>query len=436
MQKTILVLGGGGREHALCVALKKSKHVGMLYCGVGLLPDNIGGNAGIAQIAQIVSLDMNNPHAVVTFCTEKNIDFIVIGPEAPVVAGVSDALRQAGFVCFAPSQAASLLESSKGFTKDLCAELNVPTAKYKRFTSLQASLDSVSEFGLPVVIKADGLAAGKGVIIAETLGQAHEALNFMFEGGFGTAGAEVVIEEFLTGEEASFFVLSDGENIIPLVTAQDHKRVGDGDTGANTGGMGAYSPAPVMTSDMCERAMREIIVPVITEMKKRGTPFTGILYAGLMITQKGPELIEFNVRFGDPECQVLIHRLKSDLYELLYAAATSLADVPAPIWDERPALTVVMAAKGYPEHPQKGGIITLPTITDPDCFIYHAGTATKEGHVIAYGGRVLNITASSDTVKNAAQKAYNIIQNIQWEDGFYRKDIGHRAIAREEERDS
>lgn len=432
MQKTILVLGGGGREHALCVGLKKSPHVGTLYCGAGLLNTHRGGNVGIAQIAQLVSLDINNPHAVVAFCREKNVDFIVIGPEAPVVAGVSDALRNAGFVCFAPSQAASLLESSKGFTKDLCADLNVPTAKYKRFTSLQASLESVSEFGLPVVIKADGLAAGKGVIIAETFQQAQEALHDMFGGSFGTAGAEVVIEEFLTGEEASFFVLSDGDNIIPLATAQDHKRVGDGDTGANTGGMGAYSPAPVMTPQMCERAMTEIIIPVITEMKKRGTPFTGILYAGLMITQKGPELIEFNVRFGDPECQVLIHRLKSDLYELLYAATTSLADTPPPIWDKRPALTVVMAAKGYPEQPQKGGIITLPNIINPDCFIYHAGTATKEGNMIAYSGRVLNITALGDTVKDAAQKAYNIIQNIHWDDGFYRKDIGYRAIMREE----
>jgi phosphoribosylamine--glycine ligase len=348
-----------------------------------------------------------------------------------LVAGLSDRLRDAGFLVFGPSQAAAQLEGSKGFTKDLCAKYDIPTGAYQRFNNAPKAKAYVRARGAPIVVKADGLAAGKGVTVAMTVEEAYAAIDDCFEGAFGAAGAEVVIEAFLDGEEASFFVLSDGSHALALASAQDHKRVGDGDTGPNTGGMGAYSPAPVMTEAMAARTMREIIEPTIRGMAEMGHPFTGVFFAGLMITAKGPELIEYNVRFGDPECQVLMMRLKSDFLPLLVATANGTLGELTAEWSGDPALTVVMASKGYPGTYRKGTAIrALPQDTD-DIHVFHAGTATKEGELIATGGRVLNITATGETVSEAQAKAYAAVGQVDWPNGFYRNDIGWRAVERE-----
>ena len=354
----------------------------------------------------------------------------MVGPEAPLVAGLADRLRDAGIATFGPSAAAAQLEGSKGFTKDLCARYGIPTGAYQRFTDADAAKAYVRDQGAPIVIKADGLAAGKGVTVAMTIDEAIAAIDDCFSGAFGAAGAEVVVEAFLDGEEASFFCLSDGKTALALATAQDHKRVGDGDTGPNTGGMGAYSPAPVMTPDMVARTMKEIIEPTIRGMAEMGHPFTGVFFAGLMITAKGPELIEYNVRFGDPECQVLMMRLKSDLLPLLHAAATGTLDQVSAEWSDDVALTVVMASKGYPASYEKNTPIgPLPKTAD-DAKIFHAGTALKDGGLVASGGRVLNVTATGRTVAEAQAKAYALVDQVSWDNGFCRRDIGWRAVKR------
>ncbi len=419
----VLLIGSGGREHALAWKLAQSPKLTALYAAPG--------NPGIAENAEIVALDVDDHGAVVDFCLTKGIDFVVVGPEGPLVAGIADVLRAKNIVVFGPSAAAAQLEGSKGFTKDICARYNIPTGAYRRFTNGEEAKAYVTEQGAPIVVKADGLAAGKGVTVAMTVEEALSAIDDCFDGAFGAAGAEVVVEAYLDGEEASFFCLSDGKTALALATAQDHKRVGDGDTGPNTGGMGAYSPAPVMTPDMVERTMKEIIEPTIRGMAESGHPFTGVFFAGLMITQKGPELIEYNVRFGDPECQVLMMRLKSDLLELLYAAATGTLDRAEALWSDDVALTVVMASKGYPAGYDKNTPIAgLPTTASGEK-IFHAGTAMKDGQLVATGGRVLNVTAMGHNVREAQAGAYSLVEGITWENGFCRRDIGWRAAARE-----
>jgi phosphoribosylamine--glycine ligase len=424
----LLVIGSGGREHALCWALKKSPKVHKLYCAPG--------NGGIRDVADCITLDVNNHKAVIDFCRAHDIALVVVGPEGPLVAGIVDALEAAGIKAFGPSAAAAQLEGSKGFTKDLCARHHIPTAGYIRTSDAKTAREFVRKGQLPIVIKADGLAAGKGVIIAETLSDADSAIDAILGGQFGAAGAELVVEEFLEGEEASFFALVDGTNILPLASAQDHKRVGDGDTGPNTGGMGAYSPAPVMTAKVTDRVMNEIIRPTVAGMTAAGTPFKGVLFAGLMITEDGPKLIEYNTRFGDPECQVLMMRLKSDLLDVLMATAAGKLDGLSLDWDPRPALTVVMAAKGYPGDygDTKGSVIANLDEASAleDVQIFHAGTVYDQGQTLANGGRVLNITALGETVSEAQAKAYAAIDKIRWPEGFYRKDIGQRAIEREQ----
>ncbi|KPF46712.1 phosphoribosylamine--glycine ligase [Rhizobium sp. AAP43] len=420
----VLLIGSGGREHALAWKIAQSPLLTKLYAAPG--------NPGIAEEAELVSLDTEDHAAVVSFCRDREIDFVVVGPEAPLVAGIADRLREAGFAVFGPSAAAAQLEGSKGFTKDVCARFNIPTGAYQRFNNAPKAKAYVREQGAPIVIKADGLAAGKGVTVAMTLDEALAAIDDCFEGAFGAAGAEVVIEAFLDGEEASFFCLSDGKSLLPLATAQDHKRVGDGDTGPNTGGMGAYSPAPVMTPEMVERTMKEIIEPTMRGMAEMGHPFQGVFFAGLMITEKGPELIEYNVRFGDPETQVLMMRLKSDLLPILHASATGTLDQVSADWSDDPALTVVLASKGYPGTYEKATpIATLPEAED-GAKVFHAGTALKDGQLVATGGRVLNATGRGATVAEAQAAAYRLVDSVEWENGFCRRDIGWRAIARED----
>ncbi|MBU2327950.1 MAG: phosphoribosylamine--glycine ligase, partial [Alphaproteobacteria bacterium] len=381
----VLLIGSGGREHALAWKIAQSPALTKLYAAPG--------NPGIAEEAELVALDTDDNAAVVAFCKDKAIDFVVVGPEAPLVAGIADRLREAGIAVFGPSAAAAQLEGSKGFTKDVCARFNIPTGAYQRFNNAPKAKAYVREQGAPIVIKADGLAAGKGVTVAMTLEEALAAIDDCFEGAFGAAGAEVVVEAYLDGEEASFFCLSDGKSLLALATAQDHKRVGDGDTGPNTCGMGAYSSAPVMTPDMVERTMKEIIEPTMRGMAEMGQPFQGVFFAGLMITAKGPELIEYNVRFGDPECQVLMMRLKSDLLPILYASATGTLEQVSAEWSEDPALTVVLASKGYPASYEKATpIATLPE-AGQGAKVFHAGTELKDGQLVATGGRVLNATA-------------------------------------------
>ena len=422
----ILVIGSGGREHALCWAIAKSPRTTNLFCAPG--------NGGIADVATCVALNASDHAAVLSFCTDKAIDTVIVGPEQPLVEGLADSLRDAGIATFGPSAKAAQLEGSKGFTKDLCARHNIPTAAYGRFDNGEAAKAFINKKGAPIVIKADGLAAGKGVIIAMTMDEALDAVDDIFGGAFGSAGAEVVVEEFLEGEEASFFILVDGEVAIPLVTAQDHKRVGDGDVGPNTGGMGAYSPAPVMTDAMIKRTMDEIITPTVKGMAAEGTPYQGVLFAGLMLTDKGPELIEYNARFGDPECQVLMMRLKTDAVDMFDAATNgTLADLSLD-WKDDVALTVVLAAEGYPASYEKGTEIKgLDALKNrDDVHVFHAGTKIEDGKVLAVGGRVLNVTALGSSVKDAQQKAYAAIENINWPQGFCRSDIGWRAIEREE----
>jgi len=426
------LLGGGGREHALAWKLAQSPLLGKLHAAPG--------NPGIAEHAQCHALELTDHRAVIAFCGENNIDLVVVGPEAPLVDGLGDSLRAAGTAVFGPSRAAAQLEGSKGFTKDMCTRAGIPTAAYVRSTSEADALDALSAFSLPVVIKADGLAAGKGVVIAETAEAARAAITDMFAGEFGPAalgpGAEVVIEEFMTGEEASLFALTDGATIVAFGSAQDHKRVGDGDTGPNTGGMGAYSPARVLTPALESEAITRIIAPTVKAMADAGTPYSGVLFAGLMLTPQGPKLIEYNARFGDPECQVLMLRMKSDLVELLSAVANNrLAAVPSPEFAPEPALTVVMAATGYPGTPVKGGMIADIALAEATgAKVFHAGTIrTDLGVLRASGGRVLNVSATGATVRAARDRAYLAVDTIDFGDGFCRRDIGWREIAREGE---
>ncbi len=375
---------------------------------------------------------MTDHGAVIAFCAVQEIDLVVIGPEAPLVDGLSDALRAAGVPVFGPSQAAAQLEGSKGFTKDLCARAGIPTAGYVRTASLEEARAALARFAAPYVLKADGLAAGKGVVIAETLAEAEDALTDMFGGGFGAAGAQVVIEEFMEGEEASFFALTDGTAIIPFGSAQDHKRVGDGDVGPNTGGMGAYSPAPVLTPELQARVMAEIIEPTVRTMRAEGNPYSGVLFAGLMLTAEGPKLIEYNARFGDPECQVLMMRLASDLVPIMLACAKGeLAGTQVALREET-ALTVVMAAKGYPGTPEKGGMIDLEGAEGTGAKVFHAGTTLKDGALVANGGRVLAVTAMGRNVTEAKRLAYDAVDAISFPSGFCRRDIGWREVAREQ----
>ncbi|CAI2935832.1 phosphoribosylamine--glycine ligase [Aminobacter niigataensis] len=421
----ILLIGSGGREHALAWKLAASPMLTRLYAAPG--------NPGIAQEAELVALDIADHAAVAAFCKDKAIDLVVVGPEGPLVAGIGDDLRAAGIRVFGPSKAAAQLEGSKGFTKDLCVRYGIPTAAYGRFDNATEARAYVEKMGAPIVIKADGLAAGKGVTVAMTLDEALGAVDGCFDGAFGGAGASVVVEEFMTGEEASFFCLCDGKTALPFGTAQDHKRVGDGDVGPNTGGMGAYSPAPVMTPELIEQTMREIVEPTMRGMAEMGSPFAGVLFAGLMLTDKGPRLIEYNTRFGDPECQVLMLRLKEDLLVLLNAATDGqLAHVSAR-WRDEAALTVVMAAKGYPGTPEKGSVISgIDKAEASGARVFHAGTAVQGGKIVANGGRVLNVTATGKNVSEAQQKAYAAVDLVDWPEGFCRRDIGWLAVEREQ----
>ncbi len=419
----ILILGGGGREHSLAWAVLQNPKCDRLVVAPG--------NAGIAAIADCATLDILDAVAVINFVEQEAIDFVIIGPEAPLVAGIGDRLRDAGVLVFGPSKAAAELEASKAFTKAICTAVGAPTAAYSHFTNALEAKAYAQTTSTPIVVKADGLAAGKGVIIADTIAEAETAIDYMFDGALGSAGAEVVIEEFMTGEEASFFVLCDGKDVLPIGTAQDHKRVGEADTGPNTGGMGAYSPAPALTDEVAERAMAEIIRPTVAEMARRGIPYQGVLYAGLMIEKGVPRLVEYNVRFGDPECQVLMMRLGAQALDLMQATAENRLAQAQVNWASDNAITVVMAANGYPGNYAKGetihGLETLPETSNQ--MIFHAGTALKEGKITASGGRVLNITARAAELAEAAQLAYELIGRIDYPAGFYRRDIGWRALA-------
>lgn len=420
----VLLIGSGGREHALAWKIAASPILTKLYAAPG--------NPGIAREAECLALPVDDHAAIAAFCEEKAIDLVVVGPEAPLVAGLADRLESAGTRVFGCSSKAAQLEGSKGFTKDLCARYGIPTAAYRRFEEAEAAKAYIRTEGAPIVVKADGLAAGKGVTVAMTLDEALEAVDACFDGAFGGAGAEVVVEEFLTGEEASFFCLCDGKTALPFGTAQDHKRVGDGDTGPNTGGMGAYSPAPVMTEALIERTMKEIVEPTLRGMAEMGAPFSGVLFAGLMITADGPKLIEYNVRFGDPECQVLMMRLKDDLLVLMKAATEGQLGHMSVRWRDEAALTVVMAAEGYPGTPSKGSTIRgLDKAAENGVEVFHAGTAVASGNIVANGGRVLNVTALGRNVTEAQARAYAAVDKIDWPQGFCRRDIGWRAVARE-----
>ncbi|PSC04643.1 phosphoribosylamine--glycine ligase [Alsobacter soli] len=419
----ILLIGSGGREHALAWKLVQSPRCEKLFIAPG--------NPGIAQCGENVAVDVTDHKAVVDFCRLMGVDFVVVGPEAPLVAGLVDDLATAGIKAFGPGKVAAQLEGSKSYTKELCREAGIPTAAFARFTQPGPAKDYIRGQGAPIVVKADGLAAGKGVVVAVTVAEAEAAVDMMFSGGLGAAGEEVVVEECLVGEEASFFALVDGERAVPLASAQDHKRVGDGDTGPNTGGMGAYSPAPVVTEEVATRVMREIIEPTVAAMKRRGAPFRGVLFAGLMITAEGPKLIEYNCRFGDPECEVLMPRLEGDLVDLLLATAEGRLDQVSLGWRPEAALTVVMAASGYPGKPETGTPIrgveaaeALEGVT-----VFHAGTkAQPDGTLVANGGRVLAVTALGATVAEAQKRAYEGVARIDWPGGFCRKDIGWRAV--------
>ncbi|WP_445501473.1 phosphoribosylamine--glycine ligase [Microvirga sp. G4-2] len=421
----ILLIGSGGREHALARFLSGSPHCSKLFVAPG--------NPGTAQVGTNVSLDVTDHEAVIEFCRVMAIDFVVVGPEAPLVAGLVDDLTTVGIKAFGPSKAAAQLEGSKAFTKDLCAEFDIPTAAYRRFTDAEAAKTYVRNYGVPIVVKADGLAAGKGVVVAMSFEDAESAIDMMVGGGLGAAGAEVVIEAFLEGEEASFFALCDGTKAIPFGTAQDHKRVYDGDEGPNTGGMGAYSPAAILTPELQARVMREIIEPTLKGMASRGMPYKGILYAGLMLTKDGPQLIEYNARLGDPETQVLLPRLTSDLVEAFLAACDGKLDTVSLNWSDKAALTVVMAAKGYPGSVEKGseirGLDKAETLED--VIVFHAGTKQDGDRIVANGGRVLNVTALGKTITDAQAKAYEAVARIDWPEGFCRRDIGWRAVERE-----
>ena len=422
----ILLIGSGGREHALAWAISASPLCDKLFVAPG--------NPGIGQIARNVDLKVTAHAAVIAFCRAENIGLVVVGPEAPLVAGLADDLAAANIKCFGPKKFPAQLEGSKGFTKDICAKYGIPTAAYGRFRDKAAALAYLEAHGAPIVIKADGLAAGKGVTVAMDMPTAREAVEDIFSGKFG--GAECVIEEFLDGEEASFFVLTDGKHALPLATAQDHKRVGDGDTGPNTGGMGAYSPAPCMSPELCAEALEAIVKPTIGALQDMGHPYVGVLYAGLILTKEGPKLIEYNCRFGDPECQVLMLRLKDDLVTLLLACCDGTLDKVSARWFDDVALTVVMCAEGYPGDVVKGteirGLEGASAMEGVE--IFHAGTAEKGGVIVATGGRVLNVTARGATVREARDRAYAAVDRIDWPEGFCRRDIAWRALAREDNR--
>src|SRR5262245_49983856 len=424
----VLLIGSGGREHALAWALSASPLLTKLYCAPG--------NAGVAEVAQCVPLDAGDHAALVRFCRDQSIGLVVVGPETPLVAGLADDLTAAGIKVFGPSEAAARLEGSKGFAKDFCAEYGIPTAAYARFKDRAAALAHLDRQPLPIVVKADGLAAGKGVTVAETREAAVAAVEACFSGAFGAAGAEVVIEECLLGEEASFHALIDGTHALPLVSAQDHKRAFDGEKGPNTGGMGAYSPAPVVTPEIARRTMDEVVWPTVKGMAARGTPFKGVLYAGLMVTDSGPKVIEFNVRFGDPECQVLMLRLKSDLLPALLATADGVLKTFDLRWHDDAALTVVLAAKGYPGDYAKGseirGLDAARAVEGVE--VFHAGTARDGPRLVSVGGRVLNVAARGRTIAEAQRRAYEAVARIDWPGGFCRSDIGWRALQREEDK--
>jgi len=417
----VLVVGSGGREHALAWAIAASPLVDQVYCAPG--------NAGIAEDAECVPIAVGDTAGLIAFCHKAAIDFVVVGPEAPLVAGLVDALESAGIAAFGPSQAAAALEGSKGFLKDLCAREGIPTAAYRRFRDAAAAKAYIAAQGVPIVVKADGLAAGKGVTIAATLAEAYAAVDMALgEARFGAAGAEIVVEECLQGEEASFFALVDGTNALPLAAAQDHKRVGDGDTGPNTGGMGAFSPAPLVTPAVEDMVMERIILPTVRAMHRDGRPFKGVLYAGLMLTEAGPQLLEYNVRFGDPECQVLMMRLRSDLMPALIATRDGILKEVDLRWYDEAALCVVMAARGYPDDPQRGSEIRGldAAASDPETKIFHAGTRHDGDRLLADGGRVLGVTALGDDLAAARDRAYRAVDKVDWPEGFCRRDIGLR----------
>jgi phosphoribosylamine--glycine ligase len=418
----VLILGAGAREHALALAAAKSPRLGRMFVAPG--------NPGCAAVAATAAIDIRDHAAVVGFCRDNAVDLVVVGPEAPLVAGIADDLEAAGIACFGPSRAAAQLEGSKGFAKDFCREFGVPTGDYRRFRDKGAALDYVRRKGAPIVVKADGLAAGKGVVVAMTLAEAEDALNALFDGAFGEAGAEVVVDEFLRGEEISFFALSDGVRATPFGSARDHKRVGDGDTGPNTGGMGAYSPPSLMTPTLREQVMREIVAPTVAGMRVRGTPFRGVLFAGLMIGDDGPKVIEFNVRFGDPEAEVILTRLQDDLIEFLWGAAVGALPERAPEFSEDTALAVVMAARGYPGPAPKGSRIGgLREAADlPGVSIMQAGTRRDGDAIVADGGRVLAVTAIGHDLAEARARAYAAVDRVDWPDGFCRRDIGSQAV--------
>ena len=422
----ILVIGSGGREHALAWKIAASPLVTKLWCAPS--------NAGIAKDAECVGLDITDHPAVIAFCRTNAVDFVVVGPDAAIAAGLVDDLNAAGFKAFGPTRAAGRLESSKSFTKALCRDNHIPTAAYGHFKEADSARAYIRKHGAPIVVKADGLAAGKGVVVAMTEQEALAAVDMMFGGTFGASGAEVVIEEFMQGEEASFFALCDGEHALPLATAQDHKRAFDGDNGPNTGGMGAYSPAPVMTDAMCARVMEEMIKPTLRALKAMGCPYKGVIYAGVMITKDGPKLVEYNARFGDPECQVLMLRMMSDIVPAFLAACDGQLKNFDIRWHPDSALTVVMAAKGYPGDFGKGSVIAgldeAAKIEGVE--IFHAGTALKDGRMVANGGRVLNVCPLGKTVSEAQRRAYEAVDRIDWPEGFCRRDIGWQAIRREQ----
>ncbi|MCB9965763.1 MAG: phosphoribosylamine--glycine ligase [Rhodospirillales bacterium] len=421
----ILLIGSGGREHALAWKLARSPLCDTLYCAPG--------NAGIAQNATCVPLDIGAPQSVIGFARDNEIDLVVVGPETPLVEGLADHLTDAGILCFGASKAAARLEGSKAFMKDLCRKYHIPTAAYGRFTDPATAKEFIRQNTLPIVVKADGLAAGKGVIICTTQDEAYSAVDDMLSGQkFGQAGAEVVIEEFLDGEEVSYFALADGKTVLPLTGAQDHKRAYDGDQGPNTGGMGAYSPPPLLTKELEEKILTRIVRPTIDAMAAEGCPFTGVLFAGVMVKDGEPTLLEHNVRFGDPECQVLMMRLNADLADILLAAAKGELETVAPrvSWHPLAAITVVMAAQGYPDAYEKGTEIRNIDLAElpADVKVFHAGTRSEHGKILSHGGRVLNVTAIGETIQTARTKAYEACAKIDWPEGFYRKDIAWRAL--------
>jgi phosphoribosylamine--glycine ligase len=418
----VLLIGSGGREHALAWKLSQSPRLTKLYAAPG--------NPGIGQYAELVALDPADHEAIIRFSLEKQIDLVIVGPEVPLVAGLADALEGARIPVFGPSKAAAQLEGSKAYTKELCATYDIPTARHRSFVEPAGAKAYIRQQGAPIVVKADGLAAGKGVVVAMSVQEAEDAVDMMFEGGLGAAGESVVIEEFMTGEEVSYFCLVDGEKILPFGSAQDHKRVFDGDEGPNTGGMGAYSPAPIFTPELEKLALETIVKPTARAMKSLGNPFRGVLYAGFMLTPEGPKLVEYNVRFGDPECQVLMRRLKSDLLEIFEAVVNGTLDKVKAEWSDEAAITVVLATEGYPGDFQKGSVIENIEAADAlaDITVFHAGTRTDGEKILSWGGRVLNVTATGTTLRDAQTKAYEGVDLIDWPEGFCRRDIGWRAL--------